>query len=77
MKITIKTEQNNIPCEYWDRIVNSVKISIKCKSGTIKQNIDSYSMQFCHSIAEEMIEDFKLLEYLEEMRGKNEKYEND
>lgn len=51
------------------RLKDCVKTTIAGRAKTIQSSIDSYSSQFCLSIAEEMEDDFELLNKLEELCG--------
>lgn len=51
------------------RVEDCIKTTIAGRAKAIQQSIDSYSSQFCWGIAEEMCEDFKLLDKVEELCG--------
>ena len=53
------------------RLKDCVKTTISGRAEAIQSSIDSYSSQFCWSIAEEMTEDFELLNKLEELCGED------
>lgn len=53
------------------RLKDCVKTTISGRAEAIQSSIDSYSSQFCRSIAEEMRDDFELLNKLEELCGEN------
>lgn len=55
------------------RLKDCVKTTIAGRAEAIQSSIDSYSSQFCWSIAEEMRDDFELLNKLEELCGEEEK----
>ena len=55
------------------RLKDCVKTTISGRAEAIQSSIDSYSSQFCWSIAEEMRDDFELLNKLEELCGEEEK----
>lgn len=63
MKAKTLSEQDLI------RLKDCVKNTIAGRAKAIKDSIDTYSSQFCWSIAEEMRDDFELLEKLEELCG--------
>lgn len=52
-----------------DRIKECVKTTIASRAKTIQTSIDSCSYQFCWATAEEMIDEFELLNKLEELCG--------
>ena len=54
------------------RLKDCVKTTISGRAEAIQSSIDSYSSQFCWSIAEEMRDDFELLNKLEELCGEAE-----
>ena len=54
------------------RLKDCVKTTIAGRSDAIQKSIDSYSSQYCWSIAEEMRNDFELLNKLEELCGDDE-----
>ena len=49
------------------RLKDCVKTTISGRAEAIQSSIDSYRTQFCWSIAEEMRDDFELLNKLEEL----------
>ena len=55
------------------RLKDCVKTTIAGRADAIRSSIDSFSSQFCWSIAEEMRDDFELLNKLEELCGEEEK----
>lgn len=55
------------------RLKDCVKTTIAGRADAIQKSIDSYSSQYCWSIAEEMRNDFELLNKLEELCGEEEK----
>ena len=55
------------------RLKDCVKTTIAGRANAIQNSIDSYSSQYCWSIAEEMRDDFELLNKLEELCGEEEK----
>ena len=55
------------------RLKDCVKTTIAGRANAIQNSIDSYSSQYCWSIAEEMRNDFELLNKLEELCGEEEK----
>ena len=55
------------------RLKDCVKTTIAGRAKAIQSSIDSFSSQFCWSIAEEMRDDFELLNKLEELCGEDEK----
>lgn len=54
------------------RLKDCVKTTIAGRAKAINDSIDTNSTQFCWSIAEEMTEDFELLNKLEELCGEEE-----
>ena len=54
------------------RLKDCVKTTIAGRANAIQNSIDSYSSQYCWSIAEEMRNDFELLNKLEELCGDDE-----
>lgn len=52
-----------------DRLKDCIKTTIASRAKAIQSNIDSYSSQYCWGIAEEMRDDFELLNKLEELCG--------
>ena len=54
------------------RLKDCVKTTIAGRADVIQKSIDSYSSQYCWSIAEEMRNDFELLNKLEELCGDDE-----
>lgn len=54
------------------RLKDCVKTTIAGRAKAIQTSIDSYSSQFCWGIAEEMRDDFELLNKLEELCGEEE-----
>jgi hypothetical protein len=54
------------------RLKDCVKTTIASRAKAIQTSIDSCSSQFCWGIAEEMVDDFELLNKLEELCGEEE-----
>jgi len=55
-----------------DRLIDCVKTTIAGRAKAIQTSIDTYSVQFCWGIAEEMRDDFELLNKLEKLCGEEE-----
>ena len=54
------------------RLKDCVKTTIAGRAKAIQSSIESFSSQFCWSIAEEMRDDFELLDKLEKLCGEEE-----
>ena len=54
------------------RLKDCVKTTIAGRADAIQKSIDCFSSQYCWSIAEEMRDDFELLNKLEELCGDEE-----
>lgn len=60
----------------WSRVQGCIESTIASQSKIINQRVQTYSTQSCWAIAEEMCENFKLLDKVKELCGEEEECES-